>query len=220
MAHLLQLIYLHYNSPNSSGNSNNNQGEHLVNDMNISICEKPYHNNCKQAFDQIFEHNSNDSINRTVEGNQMNNRIDKLEQSLGELQARIREYHKIILKYETFFREEITLFRLQKTKLTTMQEAFQSQELFTKEIEQHISNYIAEHVHQQNNYSTFKRIIIRFFHQNRFNQSNANLKISEIEEIISKKQQLLENLQREVQNWRQNRSIRLAPTEPSQLALN
>jgi len=191
-----------------------------VNDLDINIFDKPGHSSCLHSFDQIFEDDGNDSENHTAEGNQMNNHIDKLEKSLGELQAKIREYHNIILKYETFFREEITLFRLQKTKLTTMQEAFLNQELFTKEIEQHISSYIIEQSHQENNHSSFKRIILRFFHQNRFNQSNANLKISEIEEIISKKQQLLENLQTEVQNWKQNRPIRLSPTEPSQLALN
>jgi len=189
-----------------------------VNNLDIDIFDKPSHSSCLHSVDQIFEHDG--SENRMVEDNQMNNHIDNLERSLGELQAKIREYHNIILKYETFFREEITLFRLQKTKLTKMQEAFQNQELFTKEIEQHISSYIIEQSHQENNHSSFKPIILRFFHQNRFNQSNANLKISEIEEIISKKQQLLENLQTEVQNWKQNRSIRLSPTEPSQLALN
>lgn len=191
-----------------------------MNDLDINIFDRPGHNSCLRSYDNIFEHDANDPENHTVEGNQMNNHIDKLEKSLGELQAKIREYHNIILKYETFFREEITLFRLQKTKLTAMQEAFQNQELFTKEIEQHISSYIIQHSHQENNHSSFKRIIIRFFHQNQFNQSNANLKISEIEEIITQKQRLLENLQTEVQNWKQARSFRLAQTEPSQLALN
>ncbi|MCI0495214.1 hypothetical protein L0Z72_09395 [candidate division KSB1 bacterium] len=189
-----------------------------MNNLDINIFDKPGHCSCLHSIDQIFEHDG--SKNRMVEDNQMNNHIDNLERSLGELQAKIREYQNIILKYETFFREEITLFRLQKTKLTTMQEAFQNQELFTKEIEQHISSYIIEQSHQENTHSSFKRIILRFFHQNRFNQSCAHLKISEIEEIISKKQQILEKLQTEVQNWKQNRPIRLSATEPSQLALN
>jgi vacuolar-type H+-ATPase subunit I/STV1 len=191
-----------------------------VNDHDTGIYEKPGHSSYLQTFDQFIDHDGNDSENRTVEGNQMNNQIEKQEKSLGELQAKIREYQNIILKYETFFREEITLFRLQKTKLTTMQEAFQNQELFTKEIEQHISLYITEQSHQENKYTSFKRIILRFFHQNRFNQSCAHLKISEIEENISKKQRILENLQTEVQNWKQNRMVRLSPTESSQIALN
>lgn len=191
-----------------------------MNNYTAEIYEKPGHSSCLQAFDQLTDHNGNDSENRMVEGNQMNNHNDKIEKSLGELQAKITEYQNIILKYETFFREEITLFRLQKTKLTAMQEAFQNQELFTKEIEQHISSYITEQSHQENNHSSFKRIILRFFHQNRFNQSCAHLKISEIEEIISKKQRILENLQTEVQNWRQNRMVRLSPTESTQITLN
>lgn len=191
-----------------------------MNNYDTGIYEKPGHGSYLQTFDQFTHHNGNDSENRMVEGNQMNNHTDKQEKSLGELQARITEYQNIILKYETFFREEITLFRLQKTKLTAMQEAFQNQELFTKEIEQHISSYITEQAQQENNHSSFKRIILRFFHQNRFNQSCAHSKISEIEDIISKKQQILENLQTEVRNWKQNRMVRLSPTESAQIALN
>lgn len=171
-----------------------------MSELDINIFNRPGRGSCLHSDHQIVPRDGMDSEHRSFDDNQLH----QLEKSLMELKDKIREYHNIILKYETFFREEISLFRLQKTKLTTMQEAFQHQELFTKEIEQHISSYIIQHSPQENNHSSFKRIILRFFHQNRFNQSCAHSKISEIEEIISKKQQLLENLQTEVQNWRQN----------------
>ncbi len=191
-----------------------------MHNLTVDFYKKPGHENDTATIDGIFEYDHNDSEKLIIKVNQMNGKITKLEKSLGELQAKIKAYQDILLKYESVFREEISLYRLQKSKLTTMQEAFHSQELFTKEIEHHISSYMTNSPQQNNNCSTFKRIILRFFHQNRLNQSNANLKISEIEELINKKQQLLERLQTDVKDWKKQASSAISPSKSQQIALN
>jgi chaperonin cofactor prefoldin len=181
---------------------------------------KPGNEHDTSAIDGIFNYEPNDSEMLELKVNSMNNQINNLEKSLGELQAKVKAYHDIILKYENIFREEILIYRLQKSKLTTMQEAFHNQELFTKEIEQQVTSYIFPTPQQENKFYYFKRIIVRFFRQNRLNQSNANTKISEIEELIDKKQQLLEKFQTDIKNWKKKLSIALPASEPQQIALN
>ena len=181
---------------------------------------KPGNEPDTSVIDGIFDYESDNSEKIELKVSQMNNQIQNLEKSIGELQAKVKAYHDIILKYESIFREEILLYRLQKSKLTTMKEAFHNQELFTKEIEQHVSSYITPLPQQDNKFSSFKRIILRFFHQNRLNQSHTNLKISEIEDLINKKQQLLERFQTDVKNWKKKISLSISSSEPRQIALN
>ena len=188
--------------------------------LNVAMYRKPGNEHDTSAIDGIFNYEPNDSEMLELKVNSMNNQINNLEKSLGELQAKVKAYHDIILKYENIFREEILIYRLQKSKLTTMQEAFHNQELFTKEIEQQVTSYIFPTPQQDNKFSSFKRIIVRFFRQNRLNQSNANTKISEIEELIDKKQQLLEKFQTDIKNWKKKLSIALPASEPQQIALN
>jgi chromosome segregation ATPase len=181
---------------------------------------KPGNEPDASALDGILKFESNNSETVELKIGQMNSQIKNLEKSIGELQARVKAYHDIILKYESALREEILLYRLQKTKLTTIQEAFQNQELFAKEIEQHITSYVNNSHSQSHTISTFKRIISRFFHQNKLNQCNANVKISEIQELLDKKQQLLERFQTEVKNWNKNLSIAISAKDRQQIALN
>lgn len=168
----------------------------------------------------IFDYEQKKSEKLEQKVDQMNSHIKNLEQSIDQLQAKVKAYNDIILKYESIFREEILLYRLQKSKLTTMQDAFHNQELFTKEIEQHVTSYLRDALKQRKNSSTFKRILLRFFHQNKLNQCNTNNKISEIEDIINKKHQLLERFQAEIKNWDKKSSISMVAAERSQITLN
>lgn len=188
--------------------------------LNVAMYRKPGNEPNSSAIDGILEYESNNSEVLELTVNQMNNQIKNLENSIGKLRAKVKAYHDLILKYESILREEILLYRLQKSKLTTMQEAFHDQELFAKEIEQHVTFYINNATQQSHNHSTFKRIVLRFFHQNRHNQSNVNMKISEIEELIYKKQQLLDRFQTDIKNWNRKLSIAIATSDPKQIALN
>jgi len=191
-----------------------------VYNLNVAMYRKPGSERDSSAINGIFDYDANKSKKLRDKVDEMNSQIKHLEKSLGDLQSKVKAYHDIILKYESVFREEIFLYRLQKSKLTTMQEAFQDQELFTKEIEQHISSYITTPSPQNTKLSSFKRIILRFFNQNKLNQSNANMKISQIQELIDKKQQLLEKFQTDVENWKKKSSFPITPSEPQQIALN
>lgn len=182
--------------------------------------KKPGNEPDTSTINGIFDYEQNNSEKLKQKVDQMNSQIKNFEQSIGELQAKVKAYNDIILKYESIFREELLLYRLQKTKLTTMQEAFHNQESFTKEIEQHVTSYINDTPKQNNRYSTFKRIILRFFHQNKLNQCNTNMKISEIEELINKKHQLFERFQSDVKNWNKKLSIAITASERQQITLN
>ena len=188
--------------------------------LNVAMYRKPGNEPDPSAISSIFdyEHKKSEKLEQKVD--QMNSHIKNLEQLIDQLQAKVKAYNDIILKYESIFREEILLYRLQKSKLTTMQDAFHNQELFTKEIEQHVASYLRDALKQRKNNSTFKRIILRFFHQNKLNQCNTNNKISEIEDIINKKHQLLERFQAEIKNWDKKSSMSIVATERSQIALN
>ncbi len=187
---------------------------------NVAMYKKPGNEPDPSALDGLLNFELNNSEKLELKVNQMNNQLISLEKAIGELRAKIQAYHDIILKYETVFHEEISLYRLQKTKLTTLQEAFHNQELFAKEIEQHVSSYMNDPPKQDTKLSTFKRIVLRFFHQNKLNQCNANLKISEIEELIDKKQQLFERFQTDVKNWNKKLSIAMKATERQQITFN
>lgn len=188
--------------------------------LNVATYRKPGNEPDPSAISSIFDYEQKKSEKLEQKVDQMNSHIKNLEKSIGQLQAKIKAYNDIILKYESIFREEILLYRLQKTKLSTMQNAFHNQELFTKEIEQHVTSYLNDALRQNKNKSTFKRIILRFFHQNKLNQCNTNIKISEIENIINKKHQLLERFQTEVKNWNKKLSMAIATTDRSQITLN
>jgi len=190
-----------------------------VHSMNLSVYSKPGNKHDPSAINGIFNYDVKKSEKYQVKVDEMNSQIKNLENSLGKLQAKVQAYHDIILKYESVFREELLLYRLQKSKLTTIQEAFHDQELFTKEIEQHIASYINDPPPQNTKYSSFKRIILRFFRQNRLNQSTADTKISEMEQLINKKQQLLEKFQSDIRNWKKP-SMKIAAPEAQQITLN
>ena len=187
---------------------------------NVAMYRKPGNEPDTSALDGLLNFESNNSEMLELKVNQMNNQVKSLEKSINELRAKVQAYHDIILKYETVFHEEISLYRLQRTKLTTLKEAFHNQELFTREIEQHVNSYINDTSKQNNTFSTFKRIVLRFFNQNKLNQCNANLKISEIEELIDKKQQLFERFQTDVKNWNKKLSIAMTATERQQITFN
>lgn len=187
--------------------------------MNLSVYSKPGKEQDPSAINGIFNYDVNYSEKSRIKVDEMNSQIKNLEKSLGELRTKVQAYHEIILKYESVFREELLLYRLQKSKLTTIQDAFHDQELFTKEIEQHIASYLNESPPKNTRFSSFKRIILRFFRQNRLNQSTANTKISEIEQLIDKKQQLLEKFQSDIENWKKP-AMKIAAPEAQQITLN
>ena len=187
--------------------------------MNLTVYSKPGNKHDASAISGIFNYDVNHSEKHRAKVDEMDSQIKSLEKSLGELRAKVQAYHDIILKYESVLREELLLYRLQKSKLTTIQDAFHDQELFTKEIEQHINSYLNESPPKNTRYSSFKRIVLRFFRQNRLNQSTANTKISEIEQLIDKKQQLLEKFQSDIQNWKKP-AMKIATPKTQQIALN
>jgi len=187
--------------------------------MSLSVYSKPGNEPGASAINGIFKYDINNSEKSRIKVDEMNSQIRNLEKSLGELRAKVQAYHDIILKYESIFREELLLYRLQKSKLTTIQEAFHHQELCTKEIEHHVASYINDSPPKNPKYFSFKRIILRFFRQNRLNQSTANIEISEIEQLINKKQQLLEKFQSDIKNWKKP-SMSIATPEPQQVAMN
>lgn len=192
-----------------------------MHNFNFSLYRKPGPEPDPATLHGILDHDPDNSNKFMVQVNQMNNYVENLEKSLGELKSKIKAYQDLILKYESIFREEVLLYRLHKSELTTMKEAFCCQESFTKEIEQQISTFIHNSSQQQDNrFSSFKRIILRFFHQNRLNQNQANSKISEIENLINKKQQLLERFQTDVKNWKKRLSLALPASDSQQITLN
>ena len=188
--------------------------------LNVATYQKPGNEHGSSAINGIFNYDVNSKENYRIQVDEMNNQIKHLEKSIGDLKSKVKAYQDIILKYESIFREEISLYRLQKSKLTTMQEAFLNQELFAKEIEQHISTYIAIPSKQKTKFSSFKRIILRFFNQNKLNQNNANIEISEIQNLIDKKQQLLEKFQMDVENWKTKSALTISSSDPQQIGLN
>lgn len=188
---------------------------------NHSLDRGPGHEPSVSVMNGIFRPNKSDNSEKLmVRVNQMNAHIENLKKSLSELEDKLKAYQNIIIEYESIFHEEISLYRLQKTKLAAMQEAFQDQESFTKEIEQQVSTFITKNTQQKDQLSSFKRIVHRFFHQNKFNQTNTNVKISEIEELITSKQKLLEKFQSDVKNWSKKVSISFAPAKASHINLN
>ena len=188
---------------------------------NYSIDRGPGHEPSVSVMNGIFRPNKSDNSEKLmVQVNQMNAHIESLKKSLNEMEDKVKAYQNIIIEYESIFNEEISLYRLQKTKLAAMQEAFQEQESFTKEIEQQVSSFLTGDSHYKNNLSSFKRIVYRFFHQNKFNRSNTNTKLSEIEQLINNKQKLLEKFQADVKNWSKKVSVPFTTSKARQITLN
>jgi len=184
------------------------------------MLRKPGDKHNPATLNGFFNYGANKPDHTKAQVDEMSNQIRNLKKSLGELQSKIKAYQDIILKYESIFREEILLYRLQKSKLTTVQEAFHDQELFTREIEQHITSYISNPPKKKHDLSSFRRIILRFFHQNKINRCDTHSRISEIENLINQKQQLLEKFQTDVENWKKNLSLPMAASEHQPITLN
>lgn len=151
---------------------------------------------------------------------QQKNLIENLEKSNEELEVRLNAFQNIILKYETIFREEISLYRLHKSKLTTIEKAFEKSESFSKEIEQQITTFLEDYSPQDNKISRFdslKRIILRFFHQNKLNKKDTLSKLMEINDLITNKQALLERYHTDVKNWKKKMSMTFSSPQTSPL---
>ena len=184
--------------------------------LNFSPSGEPGRDLNTSAIERFIEYDPENLEKLIMQVNQMNNYIANLEQSLDELETKIRAYQKIILKYESIFNEEIGIYRLQKSKLTTLQEAFHRQELFSKEIEQQLSNFINDYLQQKNTknlFSTIKRILLRFCHQNQLHQTTTDSRIADIEDAIHNKQQLLERFQTDVKNCKKKIPLAIATSK-------
>ena len=188
--------------------------------LNVAIYRKPGNEHDSPTINGIFNYDVNHTENLKIQVDKMSNQIKHLEKSLYDLRTKLKAYQNIILTYESIFQEEISIYRLQKSKLTTMEEAFHSQEIFTREIEQHITSFITKPPKQDTKFSSFRRIILRFFHQNKLNKTNTNTKISELQKLIDKKQQLLEKFQTDVENWQARSALTISSPEHQHIALN
>jgi len=144
--------------------------------------------------------------------------IESLEKNNSELEERLTAFQNIILEYESIVREEISLYRLQKSKLTTIEKAFEESESFGKEVEQQITTFIDSYSPQEtihDKFDSLKRIIFRFFHQNKVNKKDTLTKLTEINELICNKQQLLDRFQLDVKCWKKNMSLSLNASKPT-----
>ncbi len=185
--------------------------------LNLSFNKSPARTSKDSILHRFIEFDPENLEKLMNQFSQQKKLIEDLEKSNEELEARLNAFQDIILKYESIFREEISLYRLHKSKLTTIEKAFEKSESFSKEIEQQITSFVDTYTTQENKNSRFhslKRIILRFFHQNKLNKKDTLLKLNEINGIISDKQQLLERYHWDVKNWQKKMSISISNSEP------
>jgi len=185
--------------------------------LNLSFNKSPEPETKDTLLHRFIEFDPKNFEKLMAQVSQQSSLIHDLEKTNEELEARLTAFQDIILKYETIFREEIILYRLQKSKLTAIEKAFENSESFSKEIEHQITSFIDSYSPQENKNNRFdslKRIILRFFHQNKLNKKGTLSKLTEINELINDKQQLLERYHTDVKNWKKKMSISLKSSKP------
>ena len=152
-------------------------------------------------LEKIYEYYPQKKKQLRVKVEQMNSHIAILEKSLKESEEKANQYKNIILKYDSVLHEEINLYRLQKSKIETIKDAYNSNEIFMQDIKNQLCSLIELSSQNQESppkISPLKRIFVRFFHQKELNQKFTDEKLLEIEQVINEKQQLLDSFYTEL----------------------
>ncbi|NOZ61279.1 MAG: hypothetical protein GXO74_06325 [Calditrichaeota bacterium] len=146
-------------------------------------------NRASHQFRQLIDQLSKESIE-----------IIQLRKSIQRKNKLICQFKNFFHHYETFFREEISLFQLQRTKIILINQTYLQLEKFIKDIDNQLNNWIEISPNQVSSSATvpLKRILLRFLHQKDFYHQQMERKLKNIDETIRQKQQLLDELRQEI----------------------
>jgi len=138
-----------------------------------------------------------------VKVKQLNSNIAALNKRLQEKEDKLERCLLILQRTEKIFREEISLYRLQKVKIETLEDAYHNDLAFMKDIENQLNIFSQENVkirQIRRDTTAFKRIITRLYHQKEFDKALTQKRIDEIEQLISDKLQSMMSFQAELDN--------------------
>ncbi|MCD4666113.1 MAG: hypothetical protein K8R68_12650 [Bacteroidales bacterium] len=158
-----------------------------------------------------------------VEVDQLNSYIATLEKSIKKREEKNNAYKNIIVKYDSVIREDISVHKLQKVKIETIEDAYNNYEIFMKEIADQIFSLTESFPKKQKPPtcpSPLKRILLRFIHQKELNQKLTDNKLDEIKQVINKKQQLLETYHSDLDTLKNKMPESLSKTCSQSLSLN
>lgn len=158
-----------------------------------------------------------------VKVNRLNSDNTVLQQRLQEKEEKIRTYLTLLLQYEQVLREEIALYKLQHTKIKTIEDAYHSYEIFIKDIDKQIELFLESFNSAPNiinQISPIKRILIRFIHQKVFNESAAEHRLTELQDLIAEKQKLISSFQSDVKHLKNKNDTTIQDSKSQLVNLN
>lgn len=129
-----------------------------------------------------------------------------MEKSLKNAENRSNYYEDLFIKFQTMFNDELTLFKQYKSHIFLLNQTLRENELFIKELDRELKDYFESSDHNNNEedkekFMSFKRIVLRFFHQNNLSKSMLKQKLIDLNENIERKNHLLEKLQDEISSF-------------------
>lgn len=173
--------------------------------VKLFISKRSPKNNDYSSNDYV-EYNPQNIETILVKFHRLHDQVTVLENSLKNAEDRSNYFEDLLAKFKTMFNDELTLFKLYKSHIFLLNQTVRENELFIKELDRELKNYFESSEHDQNEhdkekFQTFKRIILRFFHQNNLCKSLLKQKIVDLNENIEHKNQLLEKIQDEIKSF-------------------
>lgn len=151
---------------------------------------------------EYVEYNPQNLENILIQVEQLNKYIGHLESSLKAVENKKNSCEKIVSKYNEILREQLKLYHIHRSNIFMLNETIKDNEVFIRELEQEFMNFIdssTEKKVKQEKALSFKRIMLRFFQQNKMSKSQLKEKLAELNETIEQKNRLIERLHNEVQ---------------------
>mgnify|MGYP000095648646 CR=1 FL=1 len=171
----------------------------------------------KPGHDHISGAGTDDDPNLSLTKKQLMVKVEQLSKNLSRFESRLQTEEqqaaacfRMLFKYEKIICELISLYRLQISKIEIIENSYHCHESFIKDVEKHIDSFIKNEKFDLDNFddiSPLKRILLRFLHQNTFNEMLTRKKITELEQLISEKQQLIFSFQNDLKHLKNNGSI-------------
>lgn len=162
--------------------------------------------NSDDANSEYVEYNPQNIENILLKFHRMNKQVSALEHSLKDAEEKSTFYENLFTKFKSIFNEELALFKLYKSHIFLLNQTVRENELFIKELDRELKEYFDSPEHDVNErskekFTSFKRVILRFFHQNNMTKSMLKQKLSDLNESIEHKNKLLEKIQEEIQTY-------------------
>ncbi len=133
----------------------------------------------------------------SVKFDELSDYIEELKSSLKTAESKTNLYQDIIQRYKGIVKEELKLYQLHRSNMFLLNQTIKENEIFISELEQEVRSFVeakAENTVEAERFASFKRVLLRFIHQNKLCKTLLKQKLSELNETIEQKSRQLERM--------------------------